>query len=125
VLKQGELEKRTSLPEKAVASAWNCPICGNPQNTHYDRCPECSVIAARFQDDMATTQQLGAIEAQQSPSPGKVRAPLTTSNNLSKRSLYKVKEVLRSPYGLAITAIAALIGFVIGVVLTSSIGPLK
>jgi hypothetical protein len=118
-------EKPTSAPEKAVASAWKCPICGNPQNTQYNKCPECSVIAARFQENIATTQQLGAIEAGPSPSAEEFQAPPAPSNDISKSNLDKIKEVLRNPYGLAIVAIAVLVGIIIGVVLISSIGPLK
>ncbi|MGO9568474.1 MAG: hypothetical protein ACLP5H_13120 [Desulfomonilaceae bacterium] len=123
--KKGRLDKPTPAPEKAVASAWKCPICGNPQNTHYDKCPECSVIAARFQENIATTQQLGAIKAQPSPSPEEFDAPLAPSDNLSNDILDKLKEVLRNPYGLVVIAVAALIGFIIGAVLISTIGPLK
>ncbi len=123
--KKRGLKKTSSAPEKAVASAWKCPICGNPQTTQYNKCPECSVIAARFQENIATTQQLGAIEAGPSPSAEEFQAPLAPSNNISRSNLDKIKEVLRNPYGLAIVAMAALLGFIIGVVLISSIGPLK
>jgi len=122
VLKPEEVEKRTALPEKAVASTWKCPICGNPQNTHYDKCPECSVIAARFQGDIATTQQLGAIKAGPSPSPEEFQSPPARSDVFAKTKLYKLKGVLKNPYGLALVAVAAVMGFIIGVVLISSIG---
>jgi hypothetical protein len=123
--KKGGPEKAASAPEKAVANAWKCPICGNPQTTQYNKCPECSVIAARFQDDIATTQQLEAKEAEPTPHPQEFQSPPAPSNNISKSSLDKIKEVLRNPYGLVVVAMAAVMGFVIGVVLTSSIGPLK
>ena len=125
VLKQEEVEKRTPLPEKAVVSTWKCPICGNPQNTQYDKCPECSVIAARFQENVATTQQLGSIEAGPSPSPGEFQSPSAPSDVFSKTRLDKLKEALRNPYGLALVAIAALMGFIIGAALVSSGGPMK
>ena len=118
-------EKSTSEPEKAVASAWKCPICGNPQTTQYNQCPECSVIAARFQENIATTQQLGAIKAEPSPSSEEFQSQPAPSDNISRSKLDKIKEVLRNPYGLAIVAMAALMGLIIGVALTSSIGPLK
>jgi hypothetical protein len=123
--KKGGPEKTTSAPEKAVTSAWKCPICGNPQTTQYNKCPECSVIAARFQGDIATTQQLEAKEAAPSPHPEGIQSPLAPSNNISKSNLDKIKEVLTNPYGLAIAALAALIGFMVGVVVISSTGGLK
>ncbi len=123
--KKREPEKTTSAPQEDVTSAWKCPICGNPQTTQYNQCPECSVIAARFQENIATTQQLGAIEPGPSPNAEEFQSPLVPTNNISTSNLDKIKEVLRNPYGLAIVAMAALMGFVIGVALTSSIGPLK
>ena len=116
--KKGEPEKTTSAPEEAVAGAWKCPICGNPQTTQYNQCPECSVIAARFQENIATTQQLGAIEAEPSPNAEEFQSPLVPTNNISTSNLDKIKEVLRNPYGLAIVAIAAVIGFIVGVFLS-------
>jgi hypothetical protein len=123
--KKGGPEETTSAPEKDVASAWKCPICGNPQTTQFNQCPECSVIAARFQENIATTQQLGAIKAGPSPTAEEFQSRPTPSNSISKSNLDKIKEVLRNPYGLAIVALAVLMGFIIGVVLTSSVGPLK
>jgi hypothetical protein len=123
--KTGGPEKATSAPEKAVDTEWKCPICGNPQTTQYDKCPECSVIAARFQENIATTQQLGAIEAGPSPRAEEFQSQPAPTNNISKSNLDKIKEMLRNPYGLAIVVMAALMGFIIGVALSSSISPLK
>jgi hypothetical protein len=114
--KRGGQEESTPAPEEAVASTWKCPICGNPQTTQYNQCPECSVIAARFQENIATTQQLGAIEAGPSPNAEEFQSPLVPTNNISTSSLDKIKEMLRNPYGLAVVAMAAVIGFIIGVV---------
>ncbi len=118
VLKQEELENRAPAPEKAAEAVWKCPICGNPQNTHYDKCPECSVIAARFQERVATTQQLGAIRTGLSPIPQEFEPTQASADIFPQSPLDKLKEVLSSPYGIAIAAIAALVGFVIGVVLS-------
>jgi len=41
VLKQGELEKRPSEPEKADEYVWKCSQCGKPQPKPFDQCPEC------------------------------------------------------------------------------------
>jgi hypothetical protein len=116
--KKGGPEKTTSAPEKAVASSWKCPICGNPQNTQYNQCPECSVIAARFQENIATTQQLGAIEAGPSPSAEEFQSQPALSNIISTSSFDKIREVLRNPYGLAIVAASALIGIIVGVLIS-------
>jgi hypothetical protein len=116
--KKREPEKSTPAPEEAVASTWKCPICGNPQTTQYSQCPQCSVIAARFQENIATTQQLGAIEAGPSPNPEVFQSQPAPSDNISTSNLDKIKEMLRNPYGLAIVAIAAVIGFIVGVVLS-------
>ncbi len=116
--KQREPEKTTSAPEEAVASSWKCPICGNPQTTQYNQCPECSVIAARFQENIATTQQLGAIEAGPSPNAEEFHSQPVPTKEISTSNLDKIKEMLRNPYGLAIVAIAAVIGFIVGVVLS-------
>jgi hypothetical protein len=125
VLNPGDLEKRGSPPEKSLEIAWKCPICGNPQTTQYDKCPECSAIAARFKDRMATTQQLAAKEPEPSPFPEEASAPLGLSHIVPKGNLDKLAEALRNPYGLAIAAIAALTGFVLGAVFASSIGGWK
>lgn len=125
VLKQEELEERTPKPEKAAETAWICPICGNPQNTHYDKCPECSVIAARFQEKVATTQQLGAIAAGPSPIPEESEPTGAQADIFTPSRLDKIKEVLSNPYGIAIAAVAALLGLVIGAVVVSSIGGLR
>jgi hypothetical protein len=122
-----ELQKRTPAPEKAAEEkaaegTWICPICGNPQNTHYDKCPECSVIAARFQEKIATTQQLGAIKAQLPPIPEDSKSTRALADIYAPSPLDNVKEMLRSPYGLALVAISALIGFVIGAVVISWVG---
>jgi hypothetical protein len=116
--KKREPEKTTSAPSEDVTSAWKCPICGNPQTTQYNQCPECSVIAARFQENIATTQQLGAIEAGPSPNPEEFQSQPVPTNIISTSNLDKIKEMLRNPYGLAIVAIAAVIGFIVGVVLS-------
>ncbi len=125
VLKQEELEKRTPAPEKAAEAAWVCPICGNPQNTHYDKCPECSVIAARFQERIATTQQLGAIAAQPPPIRDESESTTAPADIFAPSHLEKIKEVLASPYGVAVAVAAVLVGFVIGVVVISLIGGVK
>jgi hypothetical protein len=135
MLEQEELEKRTpaleeelqrrTAPEKAAEGTWICPICGNPQNTHYDKCPECSVIAARFQEKIATTQQLGEIQVQPSPIPEDSEPTRAPTDIFAMSTFDKIRAVLSNPYGLALVAIAALIGFVIGAVLISSIGGLK
>jgi hypothetical protein len=116
--KKGGPEKSTSAPEKAVANAWKCPICGNLQTTQYNQCPECSVIAARFQENIATTQQLGAIQAGPSPGAEEFQSQPILTNSTSTSNLDKIKEMLRNPYGLAIVAIAAVIGFIVGAVLS-------
>jgi hypothetical protein len=116
--KKREPEESTPAPEEAAASTWKCPICGNPQTTQYNQCPECSVIAARFQENIATTQQLGAIEAGPSPNAEEFQSQPLPTNNISTSNLDKIKEMLRNPYGLAIVAIAAVIGFVVGMVLS-------
>jgi hypothetical protein len=116
--KKREPEKTTSAPQEDVSSAWKCPICGNPQTTQYNQCPECSVIAARFQENIATTQQLGAIEAGPSPNVEEFQSQPVLTNSTSTSNLDKIKEMLRNPYGLAIVAIAAVIGFVVGVFLS-------
>jgi len=111
-------KEATSAPEKAVSAEWKCPICGNPQSTQFNQCPECSVIAARFQENIATTQQLGAIEAGPSPNAEEFQSQPVPTNNISTSNLDKIKEMLRNPYGLAIVAMAAVIGFIVGVVLS-------
>jgi hypothetical protein len=116
--KKSGREESTPAPEEAAASAWKCPICGNPQTTQYNQCPECSVIAARFQENIATTQQLGAIEAGPSPNAEGFQSQPVPTNNISTSNLDKIKEMLRNPYGLAVVAIAAVIGFIVGVVLS-------
>src|SRR5271157_2419642 len=43
-----DLEKRTLMPEKSIAIAWECPACGTPQPKAYDECPRCGVVAEKF-----------------------------------------------------------------------------
>jgi hypothetical protein len=116
--KKGGPEKTKSAPEEAVSGTWKCPICGNPQSTQFNQCPQCSVIAARFQENIATTQQLGAIEAGPSPGAEEFQSHATPSNIISTSSFDKIREVLGNPYGLAIVALAAVMGFIIGLVLS-------
>jgi hypothetical protein len=116
--KKSAPEETTSAPVQAVAGTWKCPICGNPQTAQYNQCPQCSVIAARFQENIATTQQLGAIEAGPSPSAQEFQSQSTPSQVISESSLDKIKEALRNPYGLTLVALAAVIGFIVGVVLS-------
>jgi hypothetical protein len=125
VLKPEELETRAPSPEKPVETTWLCPICGNPQNTHYDKCPECSVIAARFHENIATSQQLGAIAAGPSPVPEEFEPAPAPTEVFVRSNFDKIKEVLSNPYGLAVAAAAALLGFVIGMIFSSSTGWLK
>jgi hypothetical protein len=125
VLKQQELDGRTLAPEKAIEAAWTCPICGTPQNMHHDKCPECSVIAGRFTEKIATTQQLGAIQAQPSPIPEESMTIAAPADIFAPSHVNKIKEVLSNPYGLAVAAIAAVVGFAVGVLLISAVGWLK
>jgi hypothetical protein len=50
VLKQSELDNRTTAHELTANVVWKCPACGKPQPREFEECPDCGVIIGKFKD---------------------------------------------------------------------------